>query len=625
MLVVALSLCCSNLLADELAINVSGVDGPLLANVNNRVSALQVQNGIRLTNRRLERIAGQAEREALLALRPYGYYQAAAVATTVETGERQWRLDLVIDPGPAQTVSDYRVEVTGPGEALPELQAWENDWPLKTGQIMDQTIWEAQKQRALDLAETHGYLAARFTEQKIALDLDRNSASISLVLDSGMQAVMGSVNFEQDAVRPGILELLPRFSEGQVYDPWLLEKLRLDVWRTGYFENVEFLEERRLEEKPPVVNLLVRAKRRVPNTYQGSLGFGTDTGIRAQLLWTRYLLSERGDHLNVGVGWQQKFNEYSFRSGYQLPRRAKAREFWTADLLINRKRQDVRVKESDTSEDYIELTSGDVTDYSLKAGNLVVRDLQRGYQQIFETWFGQYLYETVAFDLADVASDLGYGGHDELGEYTESTSALVMGVNWDWPYMRGSGFNTVGHHQRASIGVANEAWGSDKDFNQVYVSTRWHRMLGERWKVLLGGELGYSDAKVNDVALELPEKTLSLSVTELPNLYRFKAGGSRSVRGYAFESLSNNGLGSNNIVTVSAEVEMSIRPDWSVAAFFDAGNAFNDWSDYELRKGIGIGVRWYSIVGPIRVDVAQGLDLPDKPWRLHFTIGTPLL
>jgi translocation and assembly module TamA len=114
-------------------------------------------------------------------------------------------------------------------------------------------------------------------------------------------------------------------------------------------------------------------------------------------------------------------------------------------------------------------------------------------------------------------------------------------------------------------------------------------------------------------------------VTELPNLYRFKAGGSRSVRGYAFESLSNNGIGSNNIVTASAEIEMNFRRDWSLAAFFDAGNAFNDWGEFELRKGAGVGIRWYSLVGAVRLDVAQALDLDGEPWRVHFTIGTPLL
>jgi translocation and assembly module TamA len=436
---------------------------------------------------------------------------------------------------------------------------------------------------------------------------------------------MGTIEFEQDAVRSGILELLPRFSEGQAYDAWLLEKFRMDVWRTGYFDNVEIIEERRLEETPPRVNLVVRADRRVPNTYQGSLGFGTDSGIRAQVLWSRYLLSERGDRFDMGLGWQQKFNEYAFRSSYQAPRATTAREFWTADLLINRKRQDVSVKESDTSQDYIDLTSNDVTDYSVKGGLLIVRDFERGYQQIFETWYAQYLYETISTDLQGIERNLAPGQQEDLSRFGENISALAFGVNWDWPYMRGTGFRTIGHHERAWITVSNEAWGSGKDFNQVYISSNWNRMLGDRWKLLLRGEIGYTDAFVEDVELELPDRVLKLSVTDLPNLYRFKAGGSRSVRGYSFESLSNNGLGSNNIVTASAELEFKLRPDWSLAAFVDTGNAFNDWGNYELRTGAGVGVRWYSIAGPLRLDFAQGLDLPGDPWRIHFTIGTPLL
>jgi translocation and assembly module TamA len=70
---------------------------------------------------------------------------------------------------------------------------------------------------------------------------------------------------------------------------------------------------------------------------------------------------------------------------------------------------------------------------------------------------------------------------------------------------------------------------------------------------------------------------------------------------------------------------MKFLENWSAALFIDIGNAFNSWSDPELKKGVGLGVRWYSIAGPIRVDVAQASDLADKPWRIHFTIGTPLL
>jgi translocation and assembly module TamA len=118
---------------------------------------------------------------------------------------------------------------------------------------------------------------------------------------------------------------------------------------------------------------------------------------------------------------------------------------------------------------------------------------------------------------------------------------------------------------------------------------------------------------------------LRVELTTLPNFYRFRAGGSRSVRGYNFESLSNNGFGSNHILTASAELEFNVVGDWAGAVFYDVGNAFNDWSDPRLKHGWGVGVRWYTLAGPIRLDVAQALDLEGDPWTFHLTIGTPLL
>lgn len=616
----------SPLAADQLELRVGGIEEPLLSNVRVRVESLYLGGEQRLTERRRQRLGEQAERAAALAVRPYGFYHAEVRSNWVAAGEDAWRLELAVNPGPPLLISEAFVDVSGPGGSLPGLQAWKRDWPLGAGQVMDQTVWEARKRAALDLAESAGYLAARFSEQVIAVDLEQNTAALSLALETGEQAVLGDIHFEQDAVRPGILELLPRFAPGQAYDPFLLEKFRLDLWRTGYFDNVEVIEERRLEEAPPTVNLVVRADSRKPNTYQGSLGWGTDTGIRAQLLWSRHLLSDRGDYFDLGIGWQEEFNQYSFRSSYRLPRETRVREFWTTDLLVNRQRQDLEVKEDVADEEYIRLASGDVTDYSVKAGRLIVRDFERGYQQIFETWYGQYVYETVSFDLAALGRQLDSGeAGGVLGRFGDNASALALGVSWDWPNIRGSGFETVGHHQRAWVTVANDAWGSNREFNQVYLSSTWNQLWGEHWKLLLRGEVGYSDATVRDVQLEVNDRLLDLSVTDLPNLYRFKAGGSRSVRGYDFESLSDNGIGSNNIVTASAEIERRLRPNWSLAAFLDAGNAFNDWGDFELLKGAGVGIRWYSIAGAIRLDVARAMDFEGDPWRVHFTIGTPLL
>jgi translocation and assembly module TamA len=183
----------------------------------------------------------------------------------------------------------------------------------------------------------------------------------------------------------------------------------------------------------------------------------------------------------------------------------------------------------------------------------------------------------------------------------------------------------VGRTHRAHVFTSSTALGSDLDFTQAYFSSRWNALWSDRWKFLIRGEVGYTDADVLEREVDADGRPALLSVTELPYLYRFKAGGSQSVRGYGFEDLSNNNVGSNNIITASAELEYRFLDDWSAAVFFDTGNAFNDWDEMKLKKGVGVGIRWYSIAGPIRLDFATALDEPDRPWRIHFTIGTPLL
>lgn len=613
--------------ADTLHIVLGGLNKPLLDKISSRVESLDVSSQTRLSARRLQQTVVKAEREAVLALYPYGYYHAEVTGTLTSIGEDAWQLDLEVNPGPPVIITSASVEVVGDGAGIAPLQRWKRRWPLVGGKVLDQTVWDSQKQAALELAEANGYLGADFTQHTIEADLDQNTATIVLELQTGPQAVMGEVTFVQDVLDPGILELLPRFTPGQAYDSWLLEKFRLDIWRTGYFKDVEIVEERRLEETPPKVNLVVKAENRPPNTYQGSLGYGSDTDIRTQFLWTRHILSRRGDSLETGVGWRQRTNEYTFKSNYRLPRRTRDREFWIAEAFLRREEQDFEIKPYDDEPDAFKLTRGHVTDYAVKAGNLVVRDLERGYQQIFETWYAQYLLENNTFALSDFATNQPAAETYEatLDPFEINTQTISLGVNWDWPVIRGHGFRTRGHHERAWIFTSNEIWGSDQDFTQVYLSSNWTKLLDSKWKLLLRGEVGYTNADTRDAVVEVNGENLNLSVTELPNLYRFKNGGSRTVRGYSFESLSNNGVGSNNVLTVSAEIEWSFRQNWSVAGFFDMGNAFNEWNETDLKKGAGVGLRWYSLAGPIRLDFAQALSYDGHPWEIHFTIGTPLL
>ena len=73
----------------------------------------------------------------------------------------------------------------------------------------------------------------------------------------------------------------------------------------------------------------------------------------------------------------------------------------------------------------------------------------------------------------------------------------------------------------------------------------------------------------------------------------------------------------------SIEFEHSLNNKWGVAVFYDGGNAIDNLKD-RLARGAGLGLRWKSPVGPVRIDVATALSREDRPWRLHINLGPDL-
>ena len=123
--------------------------------------------------------------------------------------------------------------------------------------------------------------------------------------------------------------------------------------------------------------------------------------------------------------------------------------------------------------------------------------------------------------------------------------------------------------------------------------------------------------------------TLGGDFFDLPASLRFFAGGDNSVRGYAYKSLSpkdENGdaVGGRHLIAASLEYEHPVvGEDWWGAVFADAGNAF-DTDQFQLKYAYGVGVRWYSPVGRLRVDLAFPSDTAEDSWRLHFGFGVDL-
>ena len=112
----------------------------------------------------------------------------------------------------------------------------------------------------------------------------------------------------------------------------------------------------------------------------------------------------------------------------------------------------------------------------------------------------------------------------------------------------------------------------------------------------------------------------------VPESQKFRAGGDDSVRGYSFRSLGplGNGVVGSGLVMYTASFELArpisaALPSLWGAVFVDVGNAANSFANLQPALGTGVGVRWRSPVGPLRLDWAWARET--KKGRIHFSVG----
>jgi translocation and assembly module TamA len=181
---------------------------------------------------------------------------------------------------------------------------------------------------------------------------------------------------------------------------------------------------------------------------------------------------------------------------------------------------------------------------------------------------------------------------------------------------------------------------SRRQYNDLIRPTKGYRFaLGTRGAAqIFGSDTNFLQLLLNgDAIIPLPFRfslltrieggtTLSNSLEDLPPSVRFFAGGDRSVRGYAYQSLGpkdafGDVTGGKHLLVGSIELEKAIAKIFGVAAFYDVGNAFNSFGHMDLQQGVGLGIRIYTPVGPIRLDLARQVGVKDPDFRIHFTVG----
>ena len=184
-------------------------------------------------------------------------------------------------------------------------------------------------------------------------------------------------------------------------------------------------------------------------------------------------------------------------------------------------------------------------------------------------------------------------------------------------------FPTSGVGGSLTLRSGVEGVGSDASFAQLHARASTFKGLGGNARLILRAEAGY---------------TWTSALVDMPPSLRFYAGGDRSIRGYEwrevgprltrYEEDEDGGLrevgylatGARNVVTASAEYERYFFGNWGAAVFVDSGSAF-DSSSPDWHTGVGVGARWRSPVGPVKIDIARGLDDPDSPFTIGLSIG----
>jgi translocation and assembly module TamA len=168
---------------------------------------------------------------------------------------------------------------------------------------------------------------------------------------------------------------------------------------------------------------------------------------------------------------------------------------------------------------------------------------------------------------------------------------------------------TKGYGYGLELRGATQYLGSNSNFLQFQWSGNMLVSLPFRFGLLLKAQGG---------------TTLTNSFDSLPPSVRFFAGGETNVRGYAWQSLgptdaSGNVIGGKHLLTGTVELEKAIGKIFGVAAFYDVGNAFDSYFHMNLQPDAGIGVRLYTPLGAMRLDLArQVLGFKVRDLHLHF-------
>ncbi|MGQ2940296.1 MULTISPECIES: autotransporter assembly complex protein TamA [Sphingomonadaceae] len=518
-------------------------------------------------------------------LHVYGFYDAD-VRNSVARIEGQERVALTFDitAGPLYTLS--AIDLAGLDAVGVDVPAMRAAFGMKVGDPANSdTIVAGRLALLTGLLET-GFPFAETGEPDLLVDHDQRSGALTLAVKPGGQYRFGGiVTDDDDLFGSRHLQRIARFDRGDIFQASDVDDLRRAILATGLVSTITLTPVAATPPagtEPGTVDIAVDTVAAPLRTIAGAVGYGTGEGYRAEVSWEHrnFFPPEGLVRARAVGGTQEQLINLVYRRN----------NFMTRDRVLT-----AQVLASNINRDAFEARTF-----------LVSASLERQTNLIFQKkWTWSVGGELVLTDERDGRSRIVGGSRR-----TFFIAALPTSLTYDGSddlLDPGKGFRLGGR-----VSPEYSLQSGSQGYVRIQLDGSYYQPVSDRivmaGRVRLGSTFG---ADRFDIA---PSR-------------RFYAGGGGSVRGFGFQRIgprdgNDDPIGGNGLAEFSLEARVRFG-DFGVVPFFDAGNVYaNSVPDFSgLRYGAGIGVRYYSSFGPLRIDVATPLNRQTGDSRIGVYIS----
>ncbi|GAB4576534.1 MAG: autotransporter assembly complex family protein [Roseibium sp.] len=477
---------------------------------------------------------------------------------------RPVKVVILVNPGPAFTFGDVAVSSRGN-----ELSTDPSFWGLAAGDLAASGKVLAAERRMVNLLRGRGYPKARIAERRITADHATKTLDVVLIADSGPQARFGGVSVRgTDVTDPDFVIRQAMLPEGRVYSPEDLARARKRLNDLGIFSSIRIVEGE-ISGQDGSLPITIEVSERKRHVIGAGASWSSTEGFGVEAYWRRRNLFGRGELLSIEgsvgrIGNESvEDQEYSARIAFEKPGVFGPLTSFSTSLEGRQENPD-----------------------AYKSRTLT-------YDAFLKREFSEQLTGRAGAELFYANEEDAFGDNDYL---LVGLPADLIFDNRDDKLNPSKGVYAALFAEPAYDAINSNGMGFVKGTVSSYFA------LDEAKRFILAG-------KVSGGSILAP------SVEAVPASRRFIAGGGGSIRGYAYRNVGprRNGevTGGKSLVELSGEMRVKVTDTIGVVGFVDAGNAYEDsFPDFSesLKVGVGAGLRYFTPIGPLRIDAAVPLD-----------------